>query len=213
VRASDQSFLVVFDEVITDRAADHVRRLHAWLRDEPIPGVVDVHPAYATVLVRFDLRRHDPREIEHALASRVASLRDHPVPEPRSFVVPVRYGGADGPDLAEVASATGLGEGEVVAAHAAAVYRVAFLGFSPGFPYLTGLPAGLTTARRAAPRRLVPAGSVAIAGTQAGIYPLASPGGWNLIGRTDLALFDAERNPPALLAPGDLVRFVAVDAP
>jgi KipI family sensor histidine kinase inhibitor len=213
VRASDQAFLVVFDDAITPAAAADVRRLHAWLASEPIPGVVDTHPAFATVLVRFDARRHEPATVERELALRLASLREHAAPEPASFAIRVRYGGEDGPDLDEVASATGLRAREVIEAHAGAAYRVAFLGFSPGFPYLTGLPACLATARRSTPRRRVPAGSVAIAGMQAGIYPVASPGGWNVIGRTDLSLFDAARPRPALLAPGDLVRFVPEDAP
>jgi len=213
VRASDQSFLVVFDDAITDRATADVRRLHAWLADDPIAGVVDVHPAFATVLVRFDARRHEPATVERELARRLASLGEHAATDPASFEIRVRYGGSDGPDLDEVAAATDLSAADVIAAHAGAVYRVAFIGFSPGFPYLTGLPPRLATPRRATPRRRVPAGSVAIAGMQAGIYALASPGGWNVIGRTDLSLFDDARTRPALLAPGDFVRFVPEAVP
>lgn len=213
MRASDQAFLVVFDESITRAAGEGVRRLHAWLRAQPVTGTLDLHPGYATLLVRFDGRRVAPAAIERELAARLDGLADHPAPEPRSFDVPVRYGGDGGPDLEEVARATGLCAAEVVAKHAAADYTVRFLGFAPGFPYLDGLPADLATARRSAPRRRVAAGSVAIAGMQAGIYPVASPGGWNVIGRTDLALFDAERQTPALLSPGDRVRFVVERRP
>src|SRR4029077_17533465 len=113
-----------------------------------------------------------------------------------------------GPDLPEVAKVTGLAEDEVVAAHAGAEFEVRFIGFSPGFPYLAGLPERLLTPRREAPRRGVPAGSVAIAGAQAGIYPFGSPGGWNIIGRTTFVLFDPSLPGGAILAPGDRVRFV-----
>jgi KipI family sensor histidine kinase inhibitor len=122
-------------------------------------------------------------------------------------VIPVRYGGADGPDLLEVSRLTGLTVPEVIAAHSGASYEVRFVGFSPGFPYLSGLPEKLHMPRRETPRKSVPAGSVAIAGAQAGIYPVRSPGGWNVIGRTDLVLFDAAKDPITTLAPGDRVRF------
>lgn len=211
VRASDQALLVVFGDAITREASESVRRLHAWLHREPVGGVVDLHPAYASLLVRFDPIAHDAAVIERALRERLVALADHPAPEPRERTIPVHYGGEDGPDLGEVARQTGLTPAEVIDLHAGARYEVAFVGFSPGFPYLSGLPARLATARRATPRRRVPAGSVAIAGGQAGIYPLVSPGGWNLIGRTDLVLFDARREEPAWLAPGDVVRFLPAE--
>jgi KipI family sensor histidine kinase inhibitor len=118
--------------------------------------------------------------------------------------IPVRY---DGEDLDEVAHLTGLDAGEVVRRHTAPEYTVAFLGFSPGFPYLVGLDPALEVPRRDTPRTSIPAGSVGLAGTQTGIYPSASPGGWRLIGRTEVTLFDPARDPPALLAPGGRLRF------
>jgi KipI family sensor histidine kinase inhibitor len=122
--------------------------------------------------------------------------------------IPVRYGGADGPDLDAVAELTGLSAAEVVELHAAAPLRVLFLGFAPGFGYLGPLPAALVVPRRATPRTRVPPGSVAIAGPHAAVYPVESPGGWHLLGRTSLALWDPNRTPPATLRPGDRVRFV-----
>jgi KipI family sensor histidine kinase inhibitor len=118
--------------------------------------------------------------------------------------VPVRY---DGEDLPEVARLTGLEPEEVVRRHTAPLYTVAFLGFSPGFPYLVGLDPALAVPRRDSPRTSIPAGSVGLAGDQTGIYPTASPGGWRLIGRTEVILFDPGRDPPALLGPGDRLRF------
>ncbi|MDK9358733.1 5-oxoprolinase subunit PxpB [Lelliottia sp. V106_10] len=129
-------------------------------------------------------------------------------PESRFIEIPVVYGKEAGPDLGEVARHAGLSERQVVELHASVDYVVWFLGFQPGFPYLGGLPEQLHTPRRGEPRLQVPAGSVGIGGQQTGIYPLASPGGWQLIGLTPLALFDAHREEPVLLRPGDTVRFV-----
>ena len=129
-------------------------------------------------------------------------------PESRFIEIPVVYGGAGGPDLGEVARHAGLSEKQVVELHSANDYVVWFLGFQPGFPYLGELPEQLATPRRAEPRLQVPAGSVGIGGAQTGIYPLVSPGGWQLIGHTPLPLFDSKRDEPVLLRPGDTVRFV-----
>lgn len=129
-------------------------------------------------------------------------------PESRNIDIPVVYGTAAGPDLGEVARHAGLTEKQVVELHASVDYVVWFLGFQPGFPYLGGLPEQLATPRRDEPRLLVPAGSVGIGGAQTGIYPLATPGGWQLIGHTPLPLFDPHRDEPVLLRPGDTVRFI-----
>ncbi|NMJ77865.1 5-oxoprolinase subunit PxpB [Salmonella enterica subsp. enterica serovar Anatum] len=129
-------------------------------------------------------------------------------PDSRSVEIPVIYGGAGGPDLAAVARHSGLSEKQVVELHASVEYVVWFLGFQPGFPYLGNLPQSLHMPRRAEPRLQVPAGSVGIGGAQTGIYPLSTPGGWQLIGLTPLKLFDPMREPPVLLRPGDSVRFV-----
>lgn len=129
-------------------------------------------------------------------------------PESRFIEIPVTYGGKQGPDLADVAQNSGLSEKQVVELHASVDYVVWFLGFQPGFPYLGSLPEQLHTPRRAEPRLIVPAGSVGIGGSQTGIYPLATPGGWQLIGHTAIKLFDPRRDEPILLRPGDTVRFV-----
>jgi KipI family sensor histidine kinase inhibitor len=126
--------------------------------------------------------------------------------------IPVCYGGECGPDIAAVAEHAGLLRDAVIARHTAAEYTVAMLGFAPGFPYLLGLDPSLQMPRRATPRTRVPAGSVAIGGAQTGIYPRELPGGWHLIGRTPLVLFDPQRELPCLLAPGDRVRFHAIEA-
>jgi KipI family sensor histidine kinase inhibitor len=211
VNASDGAFLVVFDESITAEAGRDVRRLSAWLEDDPPEAVVDFNPAYATLLVRFDPLRCEPEALARELMLRARSLSTRELPQSRSFEIPVRYGGTYGPDLPAVARATGLSESEVVAEHAGTEYDVRFIGFSPGFPYLGGLKEMLHTPRRPAPRERVPAGSVAIAGAQAGIYPVRSPGGWNIIGRTEFVLFDPADGAGATLAAGDRVRFVMTE--
>lgn len=179
-----------------------VHRLDAAVRAAALPGVVEVVPGYRTLLVTTS----SPRELVTAREA-LPSL-NLPVLEqvrPRVAQVPVVY---DGEDLAEVARLTGLSEAEVVRRHAATEYLVAFLGFAPGFPYLVGLDPALHVPRRVTPRTRVPAGSVGLAGAQTGVYPQPTPGGWQLIGRTDTVLFDVERDPPALLAAGDRLRFV-----
>jgi KipI family sensor histidine kinase inhibitor len=171
----------------------------ARLRAE-LPGLVDVVPGHRTVLAVGDV---DDHALLAAAADALAEQDERR--EATSFEISVLY---DGADLAEVARLLGLDADEVVARHAAPTYTVAFLGFAPGFAYLLGGDPGLEVPRLADPRERVPAGSVAIAGPYSCIYPRSSPGGWRLLGRTELRLFDAERLPPALLAPGDRVRFV-----
>lgn len=211
-------------------------RVHAAahaLRAAHLAGVIDIAPAYATLLVRFDpwawlatessgalpheklaeaLRAVIVRSMDPGLrrdGEQKADTAGGPAP---SIEIPVRYGGDHGPDLDAVAEHARLSREEVIAHHARAEYKVAMLGFAPGFPYLLGLDPALQMPRRANPRTRVPAGSVAIGGAQTGIYPRELPGGWHLIGRTPLVLFDPKRQPPCLLAPGDRVRFIAIDA-
>jgi len=198
---------------------DTVLALRSALVDEPLPGVVEVVPAARTVLLRWgsgrDLRRttglQELQELQELLGRRLdaAATRGPGRAGPGGGVVevPVRY---DGEDLAEVARLTGLGETGVVRAHTGTDWSVAFTGFAPGFAYLTGGDPALRVPRRSTPRTRVPAGAVGLAGELSGVYPRASPGGWQLLGTTDLPVWDAERDPPALLRPGARVRFVDV---
>ncbi|MGA0588188.1 5-oxoprolinase subunit PxpB [Dyella sp. KRB-257] len=175
-------------------------------------------PACASLLLRFEPSAwcggagDTPHARVSAAVTEVLAATDVADAPARELVIPVLYGGANGPDLGAVARHAGLGEAEVIARHAAGRYRVAMLGFAPGFPYLLGLDPRLAVPRRADPRARVPAGSVAIGGAQTGIYPDALPGGWQLIGRTPLGLFDMRATPPSRLRPGDRVRFEAIDA-
>lgn len=168
----------------------------AYRRLVGTPGIVELVPAARTVLVVGGPLAELP--------ALLAGLEDEPAPEGPVVELPVRY---DGPDLAEVAALTGLSADEVVRRHAGADLVVAFCGFAPGFAYLTGLPAELRVPRRSTPRTAVDAGSVGLAGEFTGVYPRRSPGGWQLVGRTEAVLWDPERDPPALLSPGTRVRF------
>lgn len=187
------------------------RALAAALESDPPRGTIEVVAAFASVAVYYnpELRNYD--ELRAELAGRINGLSAMRPPAGRIVEIPVCYGGECGPDLAEVAARAGLSAEEAAWRHAAAEYTVGAIGFSPGFPYLEGLPEELAAPRRAMPRTRVPAGSVGIAGRQTCIYPFATPGGWRLIGRTPLILFDPDRMPPSLLRPGDRVRFVAID--
>jgi KipI family sensor histidine kinase inhibitor len=181
--------------------ADNVAAVRVARRLASESGLVDVVPGHRTVLVTWD---GEPPELTEL--AEVALRDDAPTPTGASVAIPVRY---DGPDLDEVAGLTGLSPEEVAARHMGSQYAVGFLGFAPGFAYLLGGDERLRVERRAEPRELVPAGSVALAGPYSGIYPRESPGGWQLIGSTTMVLFDATREPPALLSAGDRVRFVA----
>lgn len=206
----DSALLVrVVEKFDPDESLDAVTQVAQRLNAEKIPGVVELVPAYTTIAVSFDTSCSDfgavQARVENAVqALEPARLRAGSTP---TIEVPVCYDSEFAPDLDEIARHAGLSADEVIERHSNASYRVSCVGFTPGFPYLTGLPAELATPRRASPRKEIPAGAVAIGGTQTGIYPRKSPGGWNIIGRTPLRLFDVEREPPALFRAGDHVRF------
>ena len=185
---------------------DDVIGLDTALREDPPSGVAEVVPAARTLLLRLEPGA-DVGAVRAAL-ERVRASAGRRVTGP-TVDVPVVY---DGEDLEDVGRLTGLGPRGVVEAHTAADWAVAFCGFAPGFGYLTGDDPRLHVPRRSSPRTRVPAGSVALAGEYSGVYPRASPGGWQLIGRTPLAVWDLDRDPPALLQPGTRVRFVALSS-
>lgn len=189
-----------------DAVNERVLALAARLRAAALP-IVDVVPAYASVTLHL-APGASMSVLLAQLPAWLAERAAEPTGEGRLVEVPVRYGGVDGPELSALAGTLGLTPAEVVARHVAPIYRVAMLGFRPGFPYLLGLDPSLAAPRLASPRTRVPAGSVGIAGLQTGIYPDDAPGGWQLIGRTRLRLFDPARAEPALLAPGDRLRFL-----
>lgn len=204
----DQALTVTFAARVDAEAAARVSALRHQLQTRSPVGVIELVPGYVALTVHYRPTETDYESLRRAVADGVAASVD-PVERDagRLVTIPVRY---DGPDLAEVATATGLQPDQVIARHAGREYRVVLLGFVPGFAYLTGLDPALELPRRSAPRPRVPAGSVAIAGAQTGVYPAATPGGWHLLGTTTSAMFDPTRRPPNLLEVGDRVRFEVV---
>lgn len=198
---------------IDDAAAANiaVHRFAARLRNAAPAWLRDLVPAYTSLAVFFDPERIDADAARAWIAAQDAGDDPEAPTSPRIVEIPVRYGGAFGEDLDAAAAELSLTPDTLAARHRAPLYTVAMIGFAPGFPYLGGLDPALALPRLATPRTRVPAGSVGIGGAQTGIYPRESPGGWRLIGRTPLTLFDPRRASPSLLAPGDRVRFVAID--
>lgn len=208
----ESALLVTLGTGISQAVNGRVLGLASRLRLLEIDGVLEIIPAYASVLVTFDDAQIDEHVLTEQIEGAFITQYAEQAAPTRRHIIPAVYGGEYGPDLESVAELKGLSSVEVVKRHSQASYRVYFLGFMPGFPYLGGLDPSIAAPRLPSPRVRVPAGSVGIAGDQTGIYPLASPGGWRLIGRTNVALWDAGREPPALLTPGDEVQFVPIDA-
>jgi inhibitor of KinA len=208
--ASDQAMLVYLGEEIGLRAHERVLKLLHALRKQPPIWLRNLQPAYASLMVTFDPTHVDHGKVESVL--REYEQRAQPLrrPKPRSMEIPVCYGGEFGPDLEDVAKLHGLKPAQVIEAHTSRTYLAYFLGFAPGFAYLGDLPDEIVTPRLPVPRKQVPVGSVAIAGKQTAVYPLAVPGGWRLIGRTPTAVFRKDRKPMALIAIGDHVKFRAI---
>ncbi len=214
LNASDHSVLASFGETIALELHEKVAAITRLLLDraaDASTGILNIHPAYASISVDFDPRRVTHAAVQKIIRECAEDSESYPAAvERRPIVIPVCYGGEFGPDLEHVAQGNRLTQDDVIRIHSSAEYRVFFLGFCPGFPYLGGMPEAIATPRLEVPRTRVPAGSVAIGGSQTGIYPIASAGGWRVIGRTPLRLFDPNRNPPALLWMGDRLRFVPV---
>jgi KipI family sensor histidine kinase inhibitor len=208
----DRGLLVELGHGIDPAVNRCVQQLQRRLAREEIDGLLETVPAYSSLLVVYDPLRAAPEALKRQIAMRcdfdaVDDAEDRPIRE-----IPVIYGGEAGPDLETVADYHGLSVADVVRLHSGSVYRVYMIGFTPGYPYMGELPEALNTPRRDTPRTRIPKGSVAIAQRQTGIYPVVSPGGWQIIGRTPLELFDARQASPSLLSMGDQVRFVAISA-
>jgi inhibitor of KinA len=213
VSLGDRCLLVEFEAKVDAGINRKARALAARLLREPPAGVVDVVPAFCSVAVYYRPEQFGPTPAPfEQLRLQVAAVLESGVEAAedvgRVVRVPVCYGGVHGPDLEEVALACGMTTDQVVLAHVASDHVVFMLGFSPGFPYIGGLDARLSMPRRATPRTSIPAGTVAIAREQTAIYTFDTPGGWNLIGRTPMKLFDPSAEPPCRLQAGDRIRFV-----
>jgi inhibitor of KinA len=215
VPAGDSAILIELGSEIAPTINDQVYSLARSIELAEIPAVVELVPTYRSLLVSYDPLVSGYAEIEGLVSEITArSLNDveSVAFDAKIIELPVVYGGEDGPDIENVAKHAGLSVQDVIDIHTGTDYRVYMIGFAPGFPYLGGLDERIATPRLKTPRLSVPAGAVGIAESQTGVYPNASPGGWQLIGRTAVRLFDVDSSTPSLITPGAKVRFVPVNS-
>ncbi|WP_114781434.1 5-oxoprolinase subunit PxpB [Botryobacter ruber] len=210
----DTAIVLQFGEEIDDNIFPRIRAIAAYLDQHPFPGMMEYVPAYTTITIYYDpwviseKGKYDPYAMAVAhMQELLPQAAQEKKQKARTIKIPVCYGGEYGPDLEFVADHNKLSPKQVIRLHSGADYIVHMIGFAPGFPYLGGLHKKLATPRKDMPQALIPAGSVGIAGNQTGIYPIETPGGWQLIGRTPLELFNPNRETPSLLRAGDIVRF------
>ena len=203
----DRSLLVELGNKIHIDVSQRVRKLFLTIEKTALKEVVDIIPGYCSLMLVFDPLETNARSIQKKVNVLLSKMDTFHIPEPKEIRIPVVYGGKFGPDLEWVADYHGISPKDVIRLHVETPYHVYMIGFIPGFPYMGELPKALVTPRKETPRTLVPKGSVGLAREQTGIYSTSSPGGWQIIGRTPLSLFDPSNNPPALLEMGDRVRF------
>ncbi len=206
----DRGLLVEYGDSIEPSINRKVRFMTLALHQEALAGVVEIIPAYRSLMIVYDPVTTSLERLERAIESLERSLDRLNIPPPNTVTIPVLYGGNRGPDIDFVATIHGLTVDDVIRIHSGATYQIYLIGFTPGFPFLGGLPEILHTPRLKTPRPVVPAGSVGIANNQTGVYPVECPGGWRLIGQTPLRLFDPGRKNPFLYETGDLIRFVPI---
>jgi KipI family sensor histidine kinase inhibitor len=206
----DKAILVELGDTIDPELNHRVRNLMLAILKARIRGITESVPTYRSLLVYYDPLEIGPKELRETLHVLVQQLEEGEFPKPKTIEIPTVYGGEYGPDVEFVATYNGLSVQEVVQIHTGTPYLVYMLGFIPGFPYLGGMSPRIATPRLETPRTNIPPGSVGIAENQTGIYPTESPGGWRVIGRTPLKLFDPNREPPALLQAGDYLTFVSI---
>ncbi|MCU0560009.1 MAG: 5-oxoprolinase subunit PxpB [Desulfobacterales bacterium] len=205
--AGDRGLLVEFGNAIDSEINRKIRTMAIALGKNPPSGIVEYIPTYRSIIVIYDPLKTNAAMLQQQVIALEKQLAEIPIPPPETVEVPVCYGGEFGPEIEFVAKTHGLSVDDVIRIHSEAEYQVYMIGFTPGFPFLGGLPESLHTPRLQTPRKAVPAGSVGIANNQTGVYPIESPGGWQLIGRTPLRIFDQQRAAPFLIKAGDRLKF------
>ena len=208
--AGDRALAVELGDSITAEINRKVRDLLVAIESEGIPGLIDLVPTYRSLLVNYDPLRLSLPELQERLANLEQHLDQATLKAPKVAEIPTLYGGEHGPDLGHVAEHNGLDPDEVIQIHSGTEYLIYMMGFTPGFPYMGGMSERIATPRLQTPRTAIPVGSVGIAEQQTGVYPIESPGGWQLIGRTPVQLFDPQRDPPVLVVAGDYIRFTPI---
>ena len=206
--AGDRALVIELGDEISVECNRRVHSLHKEIVREGLPGIIDIIPTYRSILVQYDVTLVSFGELMDRLSEVEGGTPELPDENVNVVHLPVLYGGDYGPDLEYVARNAEMEVDEVIELHSSTEYPVYMMGFTPGFPYLGGMSKRIATPRLDTPRGVIPAGSVGIAEAQTGVYPIESPGGWRLIGRTPLRLFDVTRTPPSLIDAGDRVRFV-----
>jgi KipI family sensor histidine kinase inhibitor len=206
----DRGLLLEFGDEISREINEKVRRMTLAIQVEAIEGILDTIPTYRSLLVIYDPTALSIEDLKKRVGSIEEGLRETPLAEPKLIRIPAVYGGVYGPDLEGVAKYLQGSPEEVIRLHCSQPYLIYMLGFMPGFPYMGELPQALSIPRLKTPRLVVPKGSVAIAQRQTGIYSMESPGGWHILGRTPVELFDPEKDPPTLLQMGDSVQFYSI---
>ena len=209
ILASDRSILVKFGSEISEEIHQRVFTFTDFVLTNRIKSVVNIHPAYSSVLFTLNLNV-DLKEILSLIKKSWEASTQTDIPKMRQVEIPVLYGGELGKDMDRVSQHTGLNQSEIIQCHEGGLYKVYFTGFSPGFPYIGGMAPSLNTPRLTTPRKQVPAGTIGIAAEQTGIYPLSSPGGWNLIGQTPIKIFDWHHPTNLRLRMGDSIKFISV---
>lgn len=208
--AGDRGLLVEFGASIDPEINQKVRQIFLSLEKMPIEGVTEVIPTYRSILIFYDSFQSDPERLKKQILDRENKLDKWEIPLPETIGIQVAYGDDFGPDLEFVAQHNNLTPEEVIQIHTSGTYLIYMLGFTPGFPFLGGLSEKIFTPRLEKPRQLVPAGSVGIANNQTGIYPIDSPGGWQIIGKTPIKLYDPTGSPPILLKAGNYLKFTRI---
>lgn len=209
--SSDRAVSVEFGNCIDEQINEKIRAFCMKLEERPIPGITEIVPTYRSVMIHYEPEVLPYDKLTALVKQMLKDSHEMQVPKGLLVRVPVCYGGQFGPDLSYVAAHHGISEEEVIRIHTAPEYLIYMLGFTPGFAYMGGMDEAIATPRLKTPRQLIPAGSVGIAGSQTGIYPIDSPGGWQLIGQTPLKLYDPHREEPILFAAGQRVQFYPVD--
>ena len=206
----DRSVLIEFGDEISPLINRQMRKFYVALMENPTEGLIEIVPAYRSLLIIYEPLKLDLVVIKNLIEDLHKKIEGINIPEPKTLEIPVVYGGAYGPDMEWVAQYHNTCVEEIIELHTGTTYQVYMIGFMPGFPYMGELPEGLATPRRETPRTVIPQGSVAIAQRQTGIYPVESPGGWQILGRTPLKLFNSLQSPPTLLEMGDVVKFISI---
>lgn len=209
--AGEKALVIEFGNKIREEINSEVRAMMIAIEKEKIEGIVEMTPTYRSLMIHYDPLKKDYSTLLKELKELENQLNDIEIPSPEVIEIPTLYGGAYGPDIENVAKHNDLTIDEVIKLHTSKEYLIYMLGFTPGFPYLGGMDEKIATPRLKTPRTKISVGSVGIAGSQTGIYPIDSPGGWQLIGKTPLKLYDAYRDIPILLQSGNYIRFVAID--